>query len=95
MRLINVDKLIDAVRQHEIGLEKDVVEVYEAFIELFEVQPTAFDVDAVLEELEKQTLEYQQYFNPKHDYEVGYEEGCEFAFYKAIEIVRNGGVKNE
>lgn len=86
MRLIDADKLRKKLLMMECM--EDVVEVIDS-------QSTAFDIDKVVEELENQECEYQQYDMPTNDYECGFEGGCEYAFRKAIEIVKAGGQNDD
>ena len=75
MRLIDADKLLNKIDAYMCG-SQDVMFVKE----LIKEQPTAFDVDKVVEQLEKEIKE-----NP---YQSEYLAGL----YKAIEIVKAGEV---
>ena len=73
MRLIDVDKLFETLNKLEIPFNADINNVIIS-------QPTAFNVDKVVEQLEKEIKE-----NP---YQSEYLAGL----YKAIEIVKAGEV---
>ena len=75
MRIIDADKLLNKIDAYMCG-SQDVMFVKE----LIKEQPTAFDVDKVVEQLEKEIKE-----NP---YQSEYLAGL----YKAIEIVKAGEV---
>ena len=75
MRLIDADKLLNKIDAYMCG-SQDVMFVKE----LIKEQPTAFDVDKVVEQLENEIKE-----NP---YQSEYLAGL----YKAIEIVKAGEV---
>ena len=75
MRLIDADKLLNKIDAYMCG-SQDVMFVKE----LIKEQPTAFDVDKVVEQLEKEIKE-----NP---YQSEYLAGL----YKAIEIVKAGEI---
>lgn len=54
---------------------------------VIDAQPTAYDVDEVVAELES------EYDNIPFQYENNYEDGFSDGLLKAIDIVRKGGVK--
>lgn len=59
---------------------------YEEVVELLDKQPTAFDTERVVEQLEEKQYAYI------HD-NGDYEEGKYYAFEEAIDIVKKGGVE--
>ena len=80
MRLIDADAMIK-----ELGIsDRDIYCKC-----LIEEQPTAFDVEAVVKELEKMKLVRVEQFH--EDYEIEVMTASNFD--DAIEIVRKGGVK--
>ena len=90
-RLIDADKLIEAfIASQNTGKESFPVDL---IIEGIDEQPTAFDVEAVVEELEElEQIEKLDECPMESCSECGrYCEGCYTR--KAIEIVRKGGVK--
>ena len=90
MRLIDADKLIEEIKQ-----EIDMRYMYspKGFINVINNQPTAFDVDKVVEQLEEKSK-----MNLKKGLiEVLPDEARPYlkaveSFDKAIEIVRRGGI---
>ena len=60
-RLINADALIEAITQHGKDIKSDVPMIEDIYqtahkhiIDLVEIQPTAYDVEKVVEALEKE-----------------------------------------
>lgn len=99
MRLIDADKLIDAMNlygmyKHENPEAYDTLMKYEILQEI-EDQPTAYDVDKVVEYLEATTIDYDacRHHCLSYDWSVGACDGmCEdYAIKMAIDIVRRGG----
>ena len=90
MRLIDADKI-------EPEDFYDCVNFYEC-MEVINEQPTAYDVDAVVRELEELKMaEYDDsdeepcYEDAEDIYEEGVSAGKFKAYHKAIEIVKRGG----
>ena len=86
---VNIQKLQDEIDDVRTYIQK---EVYEAqlfstmeMIRVIREQPTAFDVDEVVEQLEK----YQETLYYYHD---AYTSGQISAYDKAIKIVKVGGI---
>lgn len=82
--LISRKAVIQAVDRHtteEGKLDEDISVILEEI-------PTAYDVDAVCKELEIRTDDLQKYWTETYDEGSG---GAAEAYYRAIEIVRNGG----
>ena len=83
MRLVDVDKLIETLNRLEIPFNADINNIIIS-------QPTAFNVDKVVEQLEKShfhtdaTFDDDGYCNDDSEEVVNLNE--------AIEIVRGGGV---
>ena len=96
MRLINADKLIeDVLNSMPTGSARGV---FRAFIE---EQPTAFDVDKVVEQLGKlqdkaqlrrDELSTLKVITSEFIDKKGYERGRVYAFDDAIEVVKEGGL---
>lgn len=81
MRLIDADKL---------RKELLMMECMEDVVEIIDNMPTTYNVYKVVEQLEIQETVFQKYNRQKNDYECGFEDGCEFAFDKSVEIVKGG-----
>ena len=85
-RLIYDDKLIETLRASQnTGKESFSIDL---IIECINDQPTAYDLDKVVRELE------EKYDNIPIQYDYNYESGLEDGYADAIEIVKRGG-KNE
>ena len=82
MRLIDADELVRDLME-EIPLAENV----HIFKEIIEGQPTAYDIDKVMEELEE---EREEILN-SNDYESEIINYCLDSFDNAIEIVKRGG----
>ena len=94
-RYIDADDLIEVIKESrplnwtdsESEIQEDAD--YNHFIEMINEQPTAYDVEKVVAELEKvgnQRLEYA--FGGREEWEaIAYRQGTR----KAIELVRKGG----
>ena len=64
---------------------------YESFIELLDKQTIAYDIDKVVEELEKNASRYtKKYLTPYGN--NGYRDVKAISIHKAIEIVKHGGM---
>jgi hypothetical protein len=89
MKLIDADKLIDSMDDRYKEKVNNVPDILaEGFMQmeiLIKEQPTAFDVDKVVEQLEK----YQE---PLYYYQDTYTSGQISAYDKAIKIVKAGGM---
>ena len=79
MRLIDADKLLNKIDAYMCG-SQDVMFVKE----LIKEQPTAFDVEKVVEQLEKSHFHTDATFDDDSEEVVNLNE--------AIEIVRKGGI---
>ena len=85
MRLIDADKLIHALANDFIGGKK-------ALGQVIDEQPTAFDVDKVVEQLEKLADEANDKILEAGELQLYY-DGYEDAMRTAVEIVKGGGVE--
>lgn len=83
MRLIDADELIKYIKIWEIGTS--ISSDQKEFIDCVNEQPTAYDVDAVVEQLENRSALARP---------VGWSKAYEIIMLKdAIEIVKGGGVE--
>lgn len=93
MRLIDADKLIDALGVRDCHKYKnpkayDTLMLYE-ILQAIEDQPTAYDVDKVAEELLVESHRHDHIFGSTIDV---YDLGKSHAYRDAIDIVKRGGV---
>ena len=90
MRLIDADELIKYIKIWEIGpsISYDQKEL----IDCLTKQPTAFDVDKVVEQLEKLANEANDKILEAGGLQLYY-DGYEDAMRTAVEIVKDGGVE--
>lgn len=88
MRLIDTDKLIEAIRNSD-DVDLDVIE---AFIDL---QPTAYDVDKVVEELNYIEMKWNKTCPQPNEYgEPMCNVDCvECQIRRCKDVVKRGGVK--
>lgn len=90
MRLIDADKLKDTLLEHNYTTEHNQIFCY------INEQPTAYDIDKVVEELEELKMKYflniANTGNEMNDF--AYEQVGN-ALDKAIEIVKQGGTAND
>ena len=86
-RLIDADKLLEETRRdREYARKNGFLDMYyerQVLIDRLEAQPTAYDVDKVVEQLEKQKSGLTEWAE---------DEAFKLAIHKAIEIVKQGGV---
>ena len=80
MRLIDVDKLFKTLNKLEIPFYADINNAINS-------QPTAYNVDKVVEQLEEQKMWYET-----HGVNKDMNKGIIGATCKAIEIVKRGGL---
>ena len=80
-RLIDAGKILDELS----GMLK-IMDDYDAVKKVINDMPTAYDVDAVVEQLENE----QKFWENAYDRDIGKEKARSYAH--AIEIVRGGGV---
>ena len=90
MRLIDADALIEAMKKTESEYENAMIcpSWWSAFTVISE-QPTAYDIDKVVEELE---IERKTANNTYNSFNMDVDLGRVFGLEKAIEIVKQGGV---
>ena len=89
MRLIDADALIEAMKKTESEYETAMTcpSWWSAFNVISE-QPTAYDIDKVVEELE---IERKTANNTYNSFNMDVDLGRVFGLEKAIEIVKHGG----
>ena len=99
MRLIEADKLIEKLRDFKEWENDDGIPIHtmsetqriDRCINFAQTEPTAFDADKVVSELEKNASRYtKKYVTPYGN--NGYRDTKAISIHKAIEIVKQGGV---
>ena len=85
MKLIKAGKILDNLS----GMLKSMDD-YDAVKKVINDMPTAYDVDAVVEQLESESDRWQDSGDAYNDEK---EKGVAIGFRKAIEIVKGGGVE--
>ena len=88
MRLIDADELIKYIKIWEIGTS--ISSDQKEFIDCVNNQPTAFDLDKVVEQLEKLADEANDKILEAGGLQLYY-DGYEDAMRTAVEIVKGGG----
>ena len=97
MRLIDADKLLEETRRdRDYARKNGFLDMYyerQVLIDRIEAQPTAYDADKVIEQLEEEKMSYFLTIANTGDEKLdcAYEQVGD-ALYKAIEIVKGGGV---
>lgn len=92
MRLINADKLKEAIEEEKDDNDYMCRLCLESIKEIIDEQPTAFDVDKVVEQLEKLADEANDKILEAGGIQIYY-DGYEDAMRTAVEIVKGGGVE--
>ena len=92
MRLIDADALIEAMKKTESEYENAMTcpSWWSAFNVISE-QPTAYDIDNVVEELQENASRYTKKYTTPYG-NNGYKDIKAISIHKAIEIVKQGGV---
>lgn len=91
MRLIDTDKLKkDILLQNILG--EPIQKIIDRYIHIVDEQPTAFDVDKVVEQLEKLADEANDKILEAGGLQLYY-DGYEDAMRTMVEIVKGGGVE--
>ena len=83
-RLIDADKLIEELKIKTVSKDAHIISIANAVVNLVNSQPTAFDTEKVVEQLEEKIE-----ITWEHDYRGGRKD----AFNEAIDIVKKGGVE--
>lgn len=93
--LISRSKLLEKLEEDKAflqkGANKDAIFAFRtshSVIELVKAQPTAYNVEKVVKQLEETRKEITRWDSNKH---YIYQDGADWMGEKAIEIVRNGG----
>ena len=100
---VNIQKLQDDIDEARTEVQKVVYEAQEfstmEIIKLIREQPTVFDVDKVVEQLEKlSTIHYSRFddYMKQGNKELAYKHLRAFnAYHKSIEIVKAGGIDED
>lgn len=91
MRLIDADKLKkDMLLQNILG--EPIQKIIDRYIHIVDSQPTAFDLDKVVEQLEKLADEANDKILEAGGLQLYY-DGYEDAMRTAVEIVKGGGIE--
>lgn len=93
MRLIDADKLIAEIQsmpdECRLFMYRKGEKIKAGLTSIINRQSTTYDVDRVVEQLEK------MYSEIPFQYESNYEDGLSDGLLKAIEIVKSGGIGKE
>lgn len=92
MKLIDADELIKYIKIYEIGTS--ISSDQKEFIDCVNEQPTAFDVNKIVEQLEKLADEANDKILEAGGLQLYY-DGYEDAMRTAVEIVKGGGIEYE
>ena len=98
MRLIDADKLIEELIIKAVSKDAHIISIANAVVNFVNNQPTAYDIDKVVEELEERKEEREKQYKTASMEDGSYmlskcfSEGAR-AYGNAIEIVKHGGVE--
>ena len=97
MGLIDADELKKELYQQwfmDILLtQRNSEDMFYALAQKIDAQPTAYDVDKVVEKLEKRRMDALRHLRENKGTEFGYASECVYnALNEAVEIVEGGGV---
>lgn len=99
MRLIDADKLMTELKMNIVEVRNpEILEGILLAIERIKDQPTAFDAEKVIKQLEEERdYSYEDYENyaGKHDMDVECDDLFCRGLDRAIEIVKRGGMDEE
>ena len=90
MRMIDADKMLERLEEWNTSDNTDKALYNFAWNRIAE-QPTAYDVDKVIEQLENEASWCASFFCD--DYRDDYERGKFDAYNEAVEIVKRGGAE--
>lgn len=91
-RLIDADELIEYIKIWEIGTS--ISSDQKEFIDCINNQPTAFDVEKVIDQLEKEESKARLGLIEDRKTAFEFSSKCKLdAYKKALEIVKGGGVE--
>ena len=102
MRLIDADKLIEKLRDFKEWENDDGRPIHtmsetqriDRCINFAQTEPTAFDADKVVSELEKNASRYTKKYTTPYG-NNGYKDTKAISIHKAIEIVKQGGISDD
>lgn len=89
MRLINADKIRDCAKYIKINEYFEPYIMVDDLIKLLDEQPTAYDIDKVIEELEENSTDYNELTDD------GIKRTQTLSLKDAIEIAKQGGVSDD
>lgn len=93
MRLIDADVLIKAIQQHMVKINS-LFEEEKTVVEIIDAQPTAYDVEKVVAELEEMQVKAEKDMQLSDNVaEANTYGGMMLAYGLAIPIVEKGGVE--
>ena len=87
MRLIDADKLIEELKIKTVSKDAHIISIANAVVNLVNNQPTAFDTEKVVEQLESLSNAEADYYYASSNDVIDRDD--------AIEIVKGGGVDAE
>ena len=87
MRLIDANSLKDRVSEYTLSEDE-----YKRFCEIIDAEPSACDVDSVVNQLEYELFRWKDSGEAYNDEK---EKGIAIGFQKAIEIVKGGGRRKD
>ena len=97
-RLIDADKLLEETRRdRDYARKNGFLDMYyerQVLIDRIKAQPTAYDIDKVVEELEENASRYTKKYTTPYG-NNGYRDTKAISIHKAIEIVKQGGVYDD
>lgn len=85
MRLIDADKLIEELKIKTVSKDAHIISIANAVVNLVNNQPTAFDTEKVVEQLEGLSNAEADYYYARSNDVIDRED--------AIDIVKKGGVE--
>ena len=91
MRFIDADSICGCGKYIKTNEKFEPYIMIDDLVKLLDEQPTAYDIDKVVEELEENASRYtKKYATPYGN--NGYRDTKAISIHKAIEIVKRGGV---
>ena len=88
-KLIDADPVLD-----NLSGRLESMKDYDAVKDVINNMPTAYDVDKVVEKLEKRRMDALRHLRENKGTEFGYASECVYnALNEAVEIVKGGGVE--
>ena len=93
MRLTDADSICGCGKYIKTNEKFEPYIMIDDLVKLIDEQPTAYDIDKVVEELEENASRYTKKYNTPYG-NNGYRDVKAISIHKAIEIVK-AGVKNE